>query len=117
MVKKASWIVLMSLGVALPASAYWGDNWGGYNNWPTWTPMYWMEEAFDNFDDDSGYRPWGNNRYGGYPRWGNGAPYYPQGGYAPYGAVPYYGGYGQMPYYQGAPYGYAPYYPQAVPAR
>lgn len=105
------------LAASLSASAWWGgDRWGGYgyNDWPVWTPMYWMEEMSDSWDNDyyDGYYggpyggPWGGGYgapYGGY----YGAPY---GGYgAPYGAP--YGGYG-------APYGgYAPAYPAApVPA-
>jgi hypothetical protein len=84
------------LAASLNASAFWGNNnngWGnggGYNDWPVFTPMYWMEEMSDQWDDDN---------YGG----GYGAPY--GGGYgAPYG-----GGYG-------APYGggYAPAYPAPV---
>ena len=89
------------LAASLNASAFWGgDNWGGggYNDWPVFTPMYWMEEMSDSWDDDyydGGY-------YGGGP-WGRGGPGY-------YGA-PYGGGYG-------APYGggYAPAYPAPVPA-
>lgn len=117
MVKKVSLIALIGFSVSLPVSAYWGDGWGGYNSWPTWTPMYWMEEMFDSVDDDGyGYRPWGGRRYGGYPQWGYGsAPYYPP-YYAQRGFGPYYGY--QMPYYQSSPYGYMPYaYPPAVPVR
>ena len=109
------------LAASLSASAWWGgDRWGGYgyNDWPVWTPMYWMEEMSDVWDDDyyDGYYggPWGGP-YGGPWGGGYGAPYggyygAPYGGYgAPYGAP--YGGYG-------APYGgYAPAYPAApVPA-
>lgn len=105
--------VAMSLGAAGSASAWWGDRWGGgdgyYNDWPTWTPMYWMEEMFDTMDDNGwgGDRPWGWRRGGGY-----GGPGY-------YGAP--YGGYGQPYGYPGygAPYGYSPYgyapQPQPMP--
>ncbi|SIN70202.1 hypothetical protein SAMN05443662_0148 [Sulfurivirga caldicuralii] len=37
------------------------------NDWPEWTPMYWMEEFADEFDDDDDYYgppPWA---YAGYP--------------------------------------------------
>ena len=69
------------LAASLNASAFWGNNnngWGGggYNDWPVFTPMYWMEEMSDSWDDD--------DYYGG----GYGAPY--GGGYgAPYGAPIY----------------------------
>lgn len=79
------------LAASLSANAWWGGNsWGnnGYwddNDWPVFTPMYWMEEMFDVWDDDYDY-------YGG-PGYGYGAPY---GGYrygspyaAPYGAPVY----------------------------
>ena len=57
------------------------------NDWPEWTPMYWMEEFSNEFDDDDDYY-----RYGPYgPMMG--APY---GGPMPYGPPP-------MPY--GGPYG------------
>jgi hypothetical protein len=47
------------------ASAGWfGGNNSGWNNgyddndWPEWTPMYWMEEMMDEWDDndDDNYR-------------------------------------------------------------
>ncbi len=71
------------------------------NDWPEWTPMYWMEEFSNEMDND-------NYGYGG----GYGAPY----GYgapmpygmppASYGApMPYYGG-APMPYYGGGPVPY-----------
>jgi hypothetical protein len=106
------------LAASLSANAWWGgDRWGGYgyNDWPVWTPMYWMEEMSDSWDDDyyDGY-------YGGGP-WGGGPWGGPYGGPGYYGA-PYGGGYYGAPYgggYYGAPYGggYAPAYPAApVPA-
>jgi len=118
----------LTLGVASSASAFWGDNWNGgngYNDWPTWTPMYWMDEMFNTFDDNGwgGNRPWGWNRGGygapyGYPAQGYGMPYggYPQGyGYSPYGYAPQQ--LPQAPAYQYSPYGYAPYgyAPQQAP--
>ena len=71
----------------------WGDD---DNEWPEWTPMYWMEEFFG--DDEAYYPP----PYGyGYP-----APpgyYY---GYPP--AMPY-------PPYRGGPSPYAPMAPGGYP--
>ena len=119
-------IVGVSLGAALlaaslNASAWWGwggDDYYGYNDWPVWTPMYWMEEMSDAWDDDYydgpygyGGGPWGGPGYYGGPGYGYGAPY---GGYygAPYGGgygAPYGGGYG-------APYGGGYYAPPAAPA-
>lgn len=89
--------LLFGLFLSFNASAWWGNNgwgnngwgnngWGnGWNSWPEWTPMYWMEEMSDEM---------GGNNWGGY-----GGPY-------GYGGGPYsYGGYG--PYgYGGGPYGY-----------
>ncbi len=72
-----------------PNGPYWDES-----DWPEWTPMYWMEEFMDSFDDDD---EWGGNRFG---FGGNN-----------YGS-PYGGGYGQAPYGYGAPaapYGAAPY--------
>jgi hypothetical protein len=89
------------LASASNASAWWGDGWGGgWNPWPVWTPMYWMEEMVG---DDDWYGPYG---YGGYPYGGYGG--YPYGG--GYGGYPY-GGYGGYPYggYGGYPYGGNPY--------
>ncbi|MDB4522084.1 sulfur globule protein CV1, partial [Gammaproteobacteria bacterium] len=47
------------LAASLSASAFWGNNgWGnggGYNDWPVFTPMYWMEEMSDSWDDDDYY--------------------------------------------------------------
>jgi len=80
-----------------PNGPYWDES-----DWPEWTPMYWMEEFMDSFDDDD---DWGGNRFG-------------FGGYN-YGS-PYGGGYGQAPYGYGAapmaPYGYAAPAVPAVPA-
>jgi opacity protein-like surface antigen len=77
------------LAASLNASAWWGnDGWGrGYNDWPVFTPMYWMEEMADSWDDDY-YDGYYGGPYGGYgPGYGYGAPY--GGGYAPaYPAAP-----------------------------
>ena len=105
------------LAASLSASAWWGgDRWGGYgyNDWPVWTPMYWMEEMSDVWDDDY----YDDYYYGG--PWGGGPWGGPYGGPGYYGA-PYGGGYYGAPYgggYYGEPYGgYAPAYPAApVPA-
>jgi hypothetical protein len=112
----------LTLGVAQSASAGWNDSWGnGSSDYPTWTPMYWMDEMFNTFDNNDfggGNSPWGWNRgnrggynNGYYPQQGYG---YPQGGYQqPYGYSPY--GYApqpqqqQAPAYQQSPYGYMPY--------
>ena len=54
-----------------------------YNNWPEWTPMYWMEEMSNEFDNNG----WNNNYnyppgpYGPPPVYGQ--PYGPATGYAP----------------------------------
>jgi len=61
-----------------PNGPYWDES-----DWPEWTPMYWMEEFMDEWDNDNN---WGN--YGNY-----GAP----------------GGYNMNPYgYGNMPYGYMP---------
>ena len=100
--------VLFGLLVSMSANAGWfGNNnsWGnnGYDDsdWPEWTPMYWMEEMFDNFDDDDDYYRRGPYGY---------APY----GYGPQGVQPFAGPYGQPPVpYAGIP---APVAPQAPAA-
>lgn len=71
--------------LAFSASASAGDFFGGNNgewkmgpygpyyeesDWPEWTPMYWMEEMMDSFDDEDSYG--GNNGFmGGMPFMGN----------------------------------------------
>lgn len=58
-----------------PNGPYWDES-----DWPVWTPMYWMQEMMDSFDDnnDSGY---GGNSFGGMMpnnMFSNNAPaYYP----------------------------------------
>ncbi|HIJ22307.1 MAG TPA: hypothetical protein HPP65_02990 [Gammaproteobacteria bacterium] len=68
------------------ASASWfgsNNNYGGYddNDWPEWTPMYWMEEMMDEWDnnDDEDYYRYGGNGFA--PRYG----YAPM----PYPAMPF----------------------------
>ncbi len=99
-------VALVAMLVATNANAFWGGNNNGpynYNDWPVWTPMYWMEEMENEMDNNN----WGGNN------WGNGGGYgNPYGG--GYGA-PYGGGYGN-PYGgggYGAPYGPA-YYPYST---
>lgn len=91
-------VALIAILVTSNANAFWGGNNNGYNynDWPVWTPMYWMEEMENEFDDNG----WGGNGWNN----GYGRPY--GGGYgAPYG-----GGYG-MPYGGGMPYANPAYYP------
>lgn len=108
--KKVSLLAVLAATLVASGSAsadWFGDRWGsgnGYNDWPVWTPMYWMEEMADSVDNNG----WGgrNNGYGyGMPpaQYGYGmpAPMAPY-GYAPAPVAPY--GYGMPP----APYGYAP---------
>jgi hypothetical protein len=72
------------------------------NDWPEWTPMYWMEEMSDEFDDnnDDWYR-YGGGPYGG--PYGGPRPYGPP--MMPYGGAPY-GGPAPMPYGAPAPMPY-----------
>ncbi|HPQ94937.1 MAG TPA: hypothetical protein PLN94_05075, partial [Thiolinea sp.] len=59
------------------------------NDWPEWTPMYWMQEMMDSFDDNNNYN------YGGMPFMnGGGYGMPPFGGY---NGIPMPYGYGQMP--------------------
>ena len=96
-------IILATLLIAASSNTYawWGNNgWGGYNDWPVWTPMYWAEEMFDDNDYYGG--PWGGYPgygYGGYPGYGYGGnPGYGYGGYPGYGYGGYPGyGYGGYP--------------------
>lgn len=96
--RKLQAIIFMALlGLSASSQAFWGNSWGGWNPWPVWTPMYWMEEMVGDNDYYGGgpYGPYGG-AYGpgGYPgAWG-----------APYGGAPY-TGYGSYPYSL-YPYGY-----------
>jgi hypothetical protein len=91
------------------------------NDWPEWTPMYWMEEMSDEWDDDDDYGRYGGGYGGPYGGGGYGRPY--GGGYGmPYGGgmpmMPYGGGYGAPAPYGGgygapAPYGQVPAAPAA----
>jgi|SaaInl4_150m_RNA_FD_contig_81_53745_length_511_multi_13_in_0_out_0_1 hypothetical protein len=99
-------VAMVAMLVSVNANAFWGGNNNGgynYNDWPVWTPMYWMEEMENEFDDNN----WGgngngwNNGYGPYNGGGYGMPY--GGGYGPYNG----GGY-RMPYGGGNP-AYYPY--------
>ena len=84
------------------------------SDWPEWTPMYWMEEMMDSFDEEDngndgfmGGMPFmgNNNNFGGMPFMGNNNNGYPA---MPYGAAP-------MPY--GAPMmAPMPYAPQPMMA-
>lgn len=95
--KKLLLTTITAAAMALSATAHAGwfgnnNSWGGYddNDWPEWTPMYWMEEMMDEWDDDDD--EWGGSGYG--PRYGYGG----------------YGGYAPMPYPQ-MPYAPMPYNP------
>lgn len=97
MKKKFKGILIASmLALSGNAVAWWGGNGWDWNPWPVWTPMYWMDEMF-NDDDYYGYGPYGGyapSPYGfpghGYAPtpWGYG---YPGGGYGPAPFAPYYG--------------------------
>jgi hypothetical protein len=93
---------LLALSATASANDFFGGNdgewkmgpYGPYyeeSDWPEWTPMYWMEEMMDSFDDEDSYG--GNNGFmGGMPFMGNnnnmpfmGGNNYPM---MPYGAAP-----------------------------
>lgn len=47
----------MVMGMGSAQAGWFGSNnsWNDYyddNDWPEWTPMYWMEEMMDEFDND-----------------------------------------------------------------
>ena len=73
-IKKSAKIILLTALLAAPFTAQ--ANWFGNNGewkvgpngsywddsgWPTWTPMYWMDEMMDTFDNDN------NNYYNNTP--------------------------------------------------
>lgn len=83
-------ITLLALSTTASSSDFFGGNGGEWkmgpsgpyydeSNWPVWTPMYWMEEMMDSFDNDNSY---GGNNFGGMMpnnMFSNNAPaYYPQ---------------------------------------
>lgn len=76
---------LLAFSTGASANNFFGSNngewkmgpYGPYyeeNSWPEWTPMYWMQEMVDSFDNnDDGY---GNNGFiGGMPFMGNNNTY------------------------------------------
>jgi len=87
-------IIILGLGMSLGTAHGFGWNnsnpWGGCddNDWPEWTPMYWMEEILGGNDDcyprGMGYGSQYGLGYGRYPLF-YGSPY--GGGYG-YPAVP-----------------------------
>ncbi|MCK5810826.1 MAG: hypothetical protein KAH00_07030 [Cocleimonas sp.] len=110
-IKESAKIVLLTALLAAPfaatttqASDFFGGNDGEWkvgpngpywdeSDWPIWTPMYWMQEMMDSFDDKDGNNNMmgmggGNNRFGNMPFGnmmpGNSTPKYGYG--MPYGA-------------------------------
>lgn len=91
-----------------PYGPYWESN-----DWPEWTPMYWMQEMADSFGNNN------DNNYGGWnmPFFGNGSSFggvMPFGNGSNFGGMPFFGNnpYGGMPYGYGAPMPYP--YPQPM---
>lgn len=106
-------VLIISIGAMSVSSANWfgknnGGGWGNFNNnrfngyddndWPEWTPMYWMEEMFDN----------DNDRYRGRYR-----PAYPPSPYANAYPNPYANPYGSRSYAN--PYAANPYLASQYP--
>jgi hypothetical protein len=107
--------------LALSATASAGDFFGGNDgewkmgpygpyyeesDWPEWTPMYWMDEMMNSFDDDEDFGG-GDGFMGGMPFMGNNNNYpmmAPQGMPMGYGAAPM--GVPPMMAPQGMPMGY-----------
>ena len=64
-------LVILTTGLSLNALAFLDFNnyQSGYddNDWPVWTPMYWMEEVFDGNDKHRAYQnypyPYNNRAY------------------------------------------------------
>lgn len=88
------------MSISFTAQAFWGgnNNWDGDNgwgnDWPVWTPMFWMDEMSGN-DNYSGYygnaNPWSGGPMNQMPL--NGSPWFnginngfqfPPNGYSPY---------------------------------
>lgn len=72
-----------------PHGPYWEES-----DWPQWTPMYWMQEMMDSFDDEGnnfgGMMPGGNKNFGGMMPGNNGFNNMPQFGMQPqYRMQPY----------------------------
>lgn len=105
---KKLWVGLSLLALSATASAdFFSSNngewkmgpYGPYyeeNDWPEWTPMYWMEEMMNSFDDEDN----GFGNFGGMPFMGGNNYAMPYGG-MPYGAPMMAPPLGAMPY--GAP--------------
>ena len=87
-------LALLLSAISFNAQAFWGNNnfydnngWG--NNWPVWTPMYWMEEFSGNNNNYyNGYygnaNPWNNSPNPWSNGFANGAQGSSNGAYAPY---------------------------------
>lgn len=95
---------LLALSATASAGDFFGGNSGEWkmgpngpyyeeSDWPEWTPMYWMDEMMDNFDDEEDFG-------GGMP-FSGGMP-----GMMPYGGAPM--GYGAAPMMPPMGYGAAP---------
>jgi len=67
-----------------PNGPYWDES-----NWPEWTPMYWMEEFMDSWDNNNNNWNYGGNYGAPYGGGYNMNPY----GNMPYGYIPPAGGY------------------------
>ena len=111
-IKESAKIVLLTALLAAPfsvtqASDFFGGNDGEWkmgpngpywdeSDWPVWTPMYWMEEMMDSFDNDDD-NMWGGNK-GGFNKM-------PFGNMMPYGGsqVPNYGYRAPTPYLPAVP--------------
>lgn len=89
---------LLALSATVSAGDFFGGNDGEWkmgpngpyyeeNDWPEWTPMYWMEEMMDSFDDNDNEGFFGNMPFGGnnYPVMPYAAPMAPAGYGVPMG--------------------------------
>lgn len=115
--------------ISFNAQAFWGgnnNNWGNNgnsdNDWPVWTPMYWMDEMIGN-DNYSNYygnaNPWSGSSMNNMPMntmrfntnpWSNGPMNGSMNGFSfpPNGYSPYVGGGPNAGYPAGYPQGYRP---------